>query len=164
MPKRTAERGGVTNIMFSGCEWSGDYSTRRKRLALRAASDNNCAFTCNPLTPMKLYGIPIATACARRATSSTSAACAITSLTCDKPRRKKPCCATGSPASVRRSLTNVPRHTARKAEVLAAEAAGGDALIALLYALPTLIKRPVIVSDADVWLGLDARPLQAPRS
>ena len=44
--------------MFSGCEWSGDYSTRRKRLALRAASDNNCAFTCNPLTPMKLYGIP----------------------------------------------------------------------------------------------------------
>ena len=51
-----------------------------------------------------------------------------------------------------------------KAAVLAAEAAGGDALIALLYALPTLIKRPVIVSDADVWLGLDARPLQAPRS
>ena len=55
-------------------------------------------------------------------------------------------------------------YRAHKAEVLAAEAAGGDALIALLYALPTLIKRPVIVSDADVWLGLDARPLQAPRS
>ena len=49
-------------------------------------------------------------------------------------------------------------YRAHKAEVLAAEAAGGDALIALLYALPTLIKRPVIVSDADVWLGLDAPP------
>lgn len=116
--------------MFSGCEWSGDYSTRRKRLALRAASDNNCAFTHNPLTPMKLYGIP----------------------NCDSVRKAR--------NINKRSAT----YRAHKAEVLAAEAAGGDALIALLYALPTLIKRPVIVSDADVWLGLDAPPLQAPRS
>lgn len=55
-------------------------------------------------------------------------------------------------------------YRAHKAEVLAVEAAGGDALIALLRALPTLIKRPVIVSGTDVWFGLDARPLQAPRS
>ena len=139
--------------MFSGCEWSGDYNTSQHCLALRAASDNNCAFTHNPLTPMKLYGIPH----------------------CDSVRyhfidlRQAPPDETllrdwlarfGTTLINKRSAT----YRAHKAEVLAAEAAGGDALIALLYALPTLIKRPVIVSDADVWLGLDAPPLQAPRS
>ena len=109
---------------------NGAATITQANIALRAASDNNCAFTHNPLTPMKLYGIP----------------------NCDSVRKAR--------NINKRSAT----YRAHKAEVLAAEAAGGDALIALLYALPTLIKRPVIVSDADVWLGLDARPLQAPRS
>jgi len=49
-----------------------------------------------------------------------------------------------------------------KAAVLAAEAAGDDALIALLHKYPTLIKRPVISRDDDVWLGLNVPPLQSP--
>ena len=49
-----------------------------------------------------------------------------------------------------------------KAAVLAAEAASDDALVALLREHPTLIKRPVITRGDDVWLGLDAPPLQSP--
>ncbi len=49
-----------------------------------------------------------------------------------------------------------------KAAVLAAEAAGDDALIALLREYPTLIKRPVISRGDDVWLGLNVPPLQSP--
>lgn len=49
-----------------------------------------------------------------------------------------------------------------KAAVLAAEAAGDDALIALLHEYPTLIKRPVISRGDDVWLSLNVPPLQSP--
>ena len=151
--------------MFSGCEWSGDYSTRRKRLALRAASDNNCAFTHNPLTPMKLYGIPNCDSVrkARNILDQRGVRYHIIDLRQAPPEEtllRDWLARFGTTLINKRSAT----YRAHKAEVLAAEAAGGDALIALLYALPTLIKRPVIVSDADVWLGLDARPLQAPRS
>ena len=151
--------------MFSGCEWSGDYSTRRKRLALRAASDNNCAFTCNPLTPMKLYGIPNCDSVrkARNILDQRGVRYHFIDLRQAPPDEtllRDWLARFGTALINKRSAT----YRAHKAEVLAAEAAGGDALIALLYALPTLIKRPVIVSDADVWLGLDAPPLQAPRS
>ena len=151
--------------MFSGCEWSGDYSTRRKRLALRAASDNNCAFTCNPLTPMKLYGIPNCDSVrkARNILDQRGVRYHFIDLRQAPPDEtllRDWLARFGSALINKRSAT----YRAHKAEVLAAEAAGGDALIALLRALPTLIKRPVIVSDADVWLGLDAPPLQAPRS
>ena len=48
-----------------------------------------------------------------------------------------------------------------KAAVLAAEAAGDDALIALLRQYRTLIKRPVISRGDDVWLGLNVPPHRA---
>ena len=151
--------------MFSGCEWSGDYNTSQHRLALRAASDNNCAFTHNPLTPMKLYGIPHCDSVrkARNILDQRGVRYHFIDLRQAPPDEtllRDWLARFGTTLINKRSAT----YRAHKAEVLAAEAAGGDALIALLYALPTLIKRPVIVSDADIWLGLDARPLQAPRS
>ena len=149
--------------MFSGCEWSGDYSTRRKRLALRAASDNNCAFTHNPLTPMKLYGIPNCDSVrkARNILDQRGVRYHFIDLRQAPPDEtllRDWLARFGTTLINKRSAT----YRAHKAEVLAAEAAGDDALIALLHKYPTLIKRPVISRDDDVWLGLNVPPLQSP--